>query len=129
MYEKTKINLFNLQKQKQKQKKTTEYKYTNDKVYRKVKDHCYYTSKYGGASHSLCNSKYSIPKQITVDFKNRSNFDYHFIIKGLAKEFIGQFNCIVENTEKRKTLLVPITRLKVIDKNGEEITKTISYKL
>ena len=110
MYEKTKINLFNLPKKPQ---KTIEYKYTNDKVYRKVKDHCYYTSKYGGASHSLCNSKYSIPRQITVDFKDRSNFDYHFFIKGLAKEFIGQFNCIVENTEKRKTLLVPITRLKM----------------
>ena len=53
---------------------------------------------------------------------NGSNYDYHFIIKGLAKEFQGEFNCLGESTEKYK-------KVKRIDKNGEEITKTISYKL
>ena len=48
--------------------------------------------------HSICNLKYSIPKEITIFFHNRSNYD--FIIKKLAGDFEGQFNCLGENTEK-----------------------------
>ena len=63
-------------------------------------------------------------------FHNKLNYDYHFIIKQLAKEFQIEFNCLGENTEKYKTFSVPITKeVKRIDKNGEKITKTISYKL
>ena len=43
-----------------------EQKYTNDKNYCKVKDHCHYTGKYRGATHSIFNLKYSkrnIPKE------------------------------------------------------------------
>ena len=36
-------------------------------------------------------------------FHNESNYDYYFIIKELAKEFEGEFNCLGENTEKCKT--------------------------
>ena len=36
--------------------------YTNDKNYRKVKDHYHYTGKYIGSGHSICNLKYSIIK-------------------------------------------------------------------
>ena len=58
------------------------------------------------------------------------NYDYHFIIKELAKEFEEIFNCLAENTEKCKTFLVPVTgEVKRIDKNGKETTKTIFYKL
>ena len=38
-----------------------ENKYVIDKKYCKVRDHCCYTGKYRGASHSICNSKYSVP--------------------------------------------------------------------
>ena len=63
-------------------------------------------------------------------FCNGSNFDYQFIIKELAKEFEGEFSCLGENTEKCKTFSEPVTKeLKRIDKNEEEIAKTISYKL
>ena len=58
-----------------------------DKKYRKVKDHCHYTGKYRGAAHSLCNLKYSVPKNISIVFHNGSNYDYHLIIKELAEKF------------------------------------------
>ena len=63
-------------------------------------------------------------------FHNGSNYDYRFIIKELTEEFKKQFICLGENTEKCVTFTVPtekeVTR---IDKNGEEITKNISYLL
>ena len=52
-----------------------------------LKDHCYYTGEYGGAAHSICNLKYSVPKRIPIVFHNGSNYDYHFFIKELAEEF------------------------------------------
>ena len=36
-------------------KKMFERKYTNDKNYLKVKDHCHYTGKYRGTAYSICN--------------------------------------------------------------------------
>ena len=57
------------------------------KKYCKVRDHCHYTGEYRGAAHSICNLKYSVPKKIPIVFHNGSNYDYHFIIKELAKEF------------------------------------------
>ena len=35
---------------------------------RKVKDHCYYTSKYRGTADSICNLKYSLPKEFHLVF-------------------------------------------------------------
>ena len=43
-------------------KKRFEHKYTNDKNYCKVRNHCHYTGKHKGAAHSICNLIYSIPK-------------------------------------------------------------------
>ena len=51
----------------------------------KVRDHCYYTGKYGGAAHSICNLRYKIPKEIPAVFHNGSRYAYHFIIKQLAR--------------------------------------------
>ena len=66
-------------------------------------------------------------KDIYVVFHNGSNYDYHFIIKELAKEFEGTFNCLRENTENYKNFSVSITKeIKWIVKNGEEIAKAIS---
>ena len=80
--------------------------------------------------HSICNLKYSVPKKIPIVFHNGSNYEYHFIIKELAEEFKKQFTCLGENTEKYITFTVPIEKeVTRIDKNGEEITKNISYIL
>ena len=43
-----------------------------------------------------------MPIEIPAVFHNHSNCDYHFIIKELANEFEGQFECLGENTEKYK---------------------------
>ena len=48
-----------------------------------IKDYCYYTGKYRVAAHSMYNLKYNIPKYISVVFHNRSNYDYHFVLKEL----------------------------------------------
>ena len=66
----------------------------------KVRDHCHYTGKYRGAAHSICNLRYKISKEIPVVFHNGSTYDYHFIIKQLAREFKGNFDCLGENAEK-----------------------------
>ena len=76
----------------------------------KVRYHCHYTGKYRGAAHNICNLRYKIPKDILVVFHNGSTYDYHFIIKRLAKEFKGNFECLGENTEKYITFSVPIKK-------------------
>ena len=81
-----------------------------DKKYHKVRDHCHYTGKYRGAAHNNCNLRYKIPKEIPVVFHNGSTYDYHFIIKQLAREFKGNFECLGENTEKYITFSVPIKK-------------------
>ena len=101
-----------------------------DKKYRKVRDHCHYAGEYRGAAHSICNLRYSLPKQIPMVFHNGSNYDYHFIIKELAEELKKQLTCLGENTAKYITFAVPVEKeFTRIDKNGEEITNNISYIL
>ena len=43
-------------------------KYLKDKKYRKFRDHCHYIGKYRGATHSICNLKYSVPKKFPIVF-------------------------------------------------------------
>ena len=76
----------------------------------KVRDHCHFTGKYKGAVHNTCNLRYKIPKNTPVIFHNGSTYDYHFIIKELASEFEGNFECLGENTEKYITFSVPIKK-------------------
>ena len=92
------------------------------KLKQKVRDHCHYTGKYRGAAHSICNLRYKISKEIPVVFHNGSTYDYHFIIKQLAREFKGYFHCLGENTEKYITFSVPI-------KKEHDNGKTTTYKL
>ena len=73
----------------------------------KVRDHCHYTGKYCGAAHSICNLRYKISKEVPVVFHNGPTYDYHFIIKQLAREFNGYFHCLGENTEKYITFSIP----------------------
>ena len=89
----------------------------------KVRDHCHFTGKYGGAAHNMCNLTYKIPKIIPVIFQNGSTYDYHFIIKELACEFDAYFECLGENTEKYITFSVPIKK-KIENKNMD-----ITYKI
>ena len=101
-----------------------------DKKYCKVRDHCLYTGVYRGAAHSICSLKFSLPKKSPIVFHNGSNYDYHFIIKELAEELIKQFTCLGENAEKYITFTVPIEKeITRINKNGEEVTKNVSYIL
>ena len=43
-------------------------KYAKDKKRRKVRDRCYYKSKYRGAAHRICNSKFSVTKETLIVF-------------------------------------------------------------
>ena len=105
-------------------------KYVKYKQNCKIRNHCHYPGEYRGTAHSICNSKYSVPKKIPTAFHNESNYDYHFIIKELAEEFEKQFTCSGENTEKYITFTVPIEKeVTRTDKNREEFTKNISYIL
>ena len=105
------------------------------KKMQKGRDHCHYTGKYRGAAHSICNLRYKIKKEIPVVFHNGSVYDYHFIIKYLARKFEGHFTCLGENTEKYIIFSVPIK--KVIngyndnDNNNDNNNKakTITYRI
>ena len=97
----------------------------NNKKQQKVRDHCHYTGKYRGAVHNICNLRHKVPKEIPVVFHNGSTYDYHFIIKELAKEFESNFECLGENTEKYITFSVPIK--KKIDNKDLEITYKIKF--
>ena len=104
-----------------------EFRYDkNDKkkfrIYQKVRDHCHYTGKSRGAAHSICNLNYKVPQEIPVKIHHGSKYDYHFLIKELAEEFKGQFECLGENTEKYITFSVPI-------KKEHDNDKTITYKI
>ena len=53
---------------------------------------------------------------------NGSRYDYHLVIKKLAEEFKGEFECLGENTEKYITFSVPL-------KKENDDGKIITYKL
>ena len=91
----------------------------------KVRDHCHFTGKYRGAAHNTCNLRYKIPTNIPVIFHNGSTYNYHFIIKELACEFDGNFECLGENTEKYITFSVPIK--KKIENKNMDITCKIKF--
>ena len=92
--------------------------YTNK---RKIKDYCHYTGIFRGATHSICNLKYKVPKEIPIIIHN-ATYDTHFISNQLAKEFKGKLNCIGDNMEKYITFSVP-------SKKEVNNNKTITYKL
>ena len=101
-----------------------EYK---EKNYDKVRDHCYYTGKYRGAAHRICNLMYNTPREIPFVFHNGSNYDHHFKIKGLVEEFEGDFQCLGENKEKYITFSVPIKKESI--KKEYNDNETIIYRI
>ena len=80
------------------------------------------SGEFRGAAHSICNLRYTVQQEIPVKIYNGSKYDYHFIIKELAEEFKGQFECLGENTEKYIAFSVPI-------KKENEDGKTNTYKI
>ena len=62
-------------------------------------------------------------------FHNGSTYVYHFIIKELAEELEGEFECLGENTEKWITFSVTIKKQYTKkDQNGNnKITKIKVY--
>ena len=93
-----------------------------DEKYRKLSDHCCYTGKYRGTAHSICNSKYSVPKKIIIVFLIGSNYYYHLIMKKLAEEFKKEFACLGDNAEKYITFTVSI------EKEVTKIGKSGNYR-
>ena len=75
--------------------------------------------------------RYRIPKEIPVIFDNGSNYDYHFIMKKLAKRFVREFNFLEEKNSKVQILFSTNKkkREKRIGKNEPESTKIISPNL
>ena len=71
---------------------------SQDRAYRKVRDHCHYTGKYRGAAHSSCNLRYKIPSYIPVVFHNLAGYDAHLFMKELAKH-TTKIGVIAKNTE------------------------------
>ena len=94
------------------------------KLYQKVRDHCHYTEKFRGTAHSICNLTYKVQREIPIIIHDGSKYDYHFIVKELAEEFNGQFECLGENTEKYITFSVPI---KKENEDGETVTYKIKF--
>ena len=86
----------------------------------KVRDHCHYTKKFRGAAHNICNLRWKIRKKIPVVSHNGSAYDLHFIIKQLAEDFTGEFECLGENTEKYISFSVAIIKEVANDGNIKE---------
>ena len=82
----------------------------------KVRDHCHIIGKYRGAAYNVFNLSDKALKEMLAVFYNGSTYDYHFIIKELAEEFSGQFECLEENTEKYIIFSVPIKNDKKVHK-------------
>ena len=87
-------------------------------LYNKVTDHCHHTGKFRPATHNICNLRYNAPKKIPIVFHNGSTYDYHFVIKKLAEEFKGEFECLGENTEKYITFQCRLKKKTIIVKKS-----------
>ena len=88
----------------------------------KVRDHCHYTGKYRGASHSICNLKFSKANFTPVFL---ANCDAHLVIKNLGKEE-DYISCIPNNAEKYISFTIEIELRKYIC-NGEE--KSLKHQI
>ena len=104
--------------------------FKEEESYWEVRNSCHDTSKYTGTTHSIWKLTFNVPNEISVVFYNGSNYNYHFIIKELAKQFEGKFECLGENTKKYKIFSVPIEKeVTDIDKGGNKNVVPISYKI
>ena len=105
-------------------------KFANDKHYREIRDHCYFTGKYRGVAHSIRNLRFKVSNEIPLTFQSSSNYGHHFIKKELANGFEEQFECLGEKTEEYKPFPVPKDKeITNIDKDANESVVTISCKI
>ena len=88
----------------------------------KVRDHCHYTGRYRGPTHSLCNLRYRIPSYILVVFHNLLGYDAHLFIKELGKNS-RDMEVIAKNKEDYISFSVDVTVDKYVDKEGNEKEK------
>ena len=76
------------------------------------------------------NVQHKVPKNISVAFHNGSSYDNHFVIKQLAKDFNGYFNCIGENTEKYISFSVTVLKERdTVNKKQKEKNWCIHFKI
>ena len=97
------------------------------KNYKKVRDH--YTGKYRGSAHSLCNLSLSEQRDIPIMLHNGSNYDFHLLMKDLAKENLKNIRCLGENTEKYISFSVKINNSEYDEEAMDEYKKPLSYCL
>ena len=82
---------------------------TDNNECQKVRDHDHYKGKCRGAAHRKCNLEYKVPKGIPAVLNNGSKYDYHFILRHLAKGIDGM-ECFGEYAEKYITFKVPLRK-------------------
>ena len=86
--------------------------------YLNVRDHCHYTGKYRGATHSIFHLKFNVLYVIYVAFYNGSNYDYHL------KKVKSNSNSIWMSWEKYRkvqTFFFPNKKAVIkVDKYGNE---------
>ena len=66
----------------------------------KVMDHDHITGRFRNQSHVLCNSLYSLPKQIPCIVHNLKNFDSNLIIKELSNRFFKKIKVLPKTSDK-----------------------------
>ena len=93
----------------------------------KVRDHCHYTGRYRGPTHSLCNLRYRIPSYIPLIFHNLSGYDAHLFIKELGKNS-RDMEVIAKNKEDYISFSVDVAVDKYVDKVGNEKEKLIELR-
>ena len=74
-------------------------KFTNDVKSHKVRHHCHFTGRYGGAAHNSCNLNYRKPNFTPVVFNILSGYDSHLFIKNLGFSE-GDIDCFPNNEER-----------------------------
>ena len=55
-----------------------------------------------------------MPKKIPVVLQDKSDYDYHFSIKELTEEVVGQLECLGENTKKQITFSIQANTQKLV---------------
>jgi hypothetical protein len=72
----------------------------------KCRDHSHITSKFIGAACQQCNLRRQRPRKLKIFIHNGSRFDFHFIVKALAKygDAIESINVLPYNGENFRTL-------------------------
>ena len=93
----------------------------------KVRDHCHYTGRCRGPTHSLCNLRYRIPSYIPVVFHNLSRYGAHLFIKELGKNS-RDMEVIAKNKENYISFSIKVPVNKYIDGEGQEKEKLIELR-